>query len=49
MKRLNNLYTSSNTIRTLKSTIRWEAHVEDMGENRNAYMVFVGKQEGKNH
>jgi len=27
--------------------MRWEGHVERMGEKRNAYKIFVGKPEGK--
>jgi hypothetical protein len=25
----------------------WTGHIEGMGENRNAYKVWVGKPEGK--
>jgi hypothetical protein len=27
--------------------IRWAGHVARMGEPRNAYRIFVGKQEGR--
>jgi hypothetical protein len=27
--------------------MRWEGHVERMGEKRNAYRILVGKPEGK--
>jgi hypothetical protein len=27
--------------------LRWEGHVERMGEKRNAYKILVGKPEGK--
>jgi hypothetical protein len=27
--------------------IRWAGHVAQMGEKRNAYRLYVGKQEGK--
>jgi hypothetical protein len=27
--------------------MRWEAHVDQMGEKRNAYRILVGKPEGK--
>jgi hypothetical protein len=43
---LHNLYSSSN--RTIKSrTIRWAGHVARVREKRNAYMILVGKPEGK--
>jgi len=27
--------------------MRWEGHVADMGEMRGAYMILVGRSEGK--
>jgi hypothetical protein len=45
---LHNLYSSPNTIRMIKSRrMRWVGHVARMGEKRNAYMILVGKPEGK--
>ena len=44
---LNNLYSSSNIVRVLKSRMRWAGHVTRMGEEMGAYRVLVGKPEGK--
>jgi len=45
---LNDLYTSPNTFRVIKSRImRWVGHVARMGEKRGIYRVLVGKPEGK--
>jgi hypothetical protein len=45
---LNDLYSLTNFIRVSKSRrMRWEAHVERMGETRVAYRILVGKREGK--
>jgi hypothetical protein len=45
---LHNLYSSPSKIRMIKSRrIRWEGHVARMEENRNAYVILVGKPEGK--
>jgi hypothetical protein len=45
---LHNLHSSSNIIRMIKSRrMRWEGHVAQMGERRNAYRILVGKPEGK--
>jgi hypothetical protein len=42
---LHNLYSSSNTIRIMKSrTMRRAGHVAQMGEKRNAYRILVGKR-----
>jgi hypothetical protein len=41
----NNLYSSSNIIRMIRSkSMRWAGHVARMGE-RNAYRILVGKPE----
>jgi hypothetical protein len=43
-----NLYFSSNIIRIMKSRMmRWVGHVARMGEKKNAYIILVGKTEGK--
>jgi hypothetical protein len=47
-EKLHNLYSSSNTIRIIKSIrIRWMGHVVRIIEMRNAYNIFAGKSERK--
>jgi hypothetical protein len=44
---LNDLYSSPNTIRVIKSRrMRWR-HVARMGQKRGAYRILVGRLEGK--
>jgi hypothetical protein len=43
---LNNLYSSPNMVRVIKSRrIRWAGHVARMGEGKGVYRVLVGKTE----
>ena len=44
---LNDLYSSPNIVRVIKSGIRWAGLVARMGEKRGVYRVSVGKPEGK--
>jgi hypothetical protein len=43
------LYSSPKIMWMINSmTIRWAGQVAHIRENRNAYMVFIGKPEGNN-
>ena len=42
-----NLYSSPNTVRAMKSRLRWAGHVARMGERKGVYRVLVGKPDGK--
>jgi hypothetical protein len=45
---LNNLYSSPNIIRMIKSRrISWAGHVARMGKKRIDYRILVGRPEGK--
>ena len=45
---LNNLYSSPNNIRVIKSRrIRWAEYAARMGERGGVYRILVGKPEGK--
>jgi len=44
---LNDLYSSPNIVRMIKSRMGWVKHVACMGKRRGIYRVLVGKPEGK--
>ena len=45
---LNDLYSSSNIVRVIKSKkMRWAGHVARMGVGRGVYRVFLWKPDGK--
>jgi hypothetical protein len=48
IEELLNFYSSPNIVRQIKSRImKGLGHVARMGEERNVYIVFVGRPEGK--
>jgi hypothetical protein len=45
---LNNLYSSPNIVRVIKSTrMGWVGHVAQLGEGRGVYRILAGESEGK--
>jgi hypothetical protein len=47
-KKLNELHSLASIIRIIKlRRTKWVGHTARMGEKRNAYMLLVGKPEGK--
>ena len=44
---LNDLYSSPNIVRGLKSRMRWAGHVAQMEESTGVYRVLVEKSDGK--
>ena len=44
---LNNLYSSLNIVRVIKSRIRWAGHVARMEEKRGVHRDLLRKTEGK--
>jgi len=45
---INDLYSSPNTVQTIKSgRMRWAGHLDFMGERRGVYRVLVGKPKGR--
>jgi hypothetical protein len=44
---LNDWYSSLNIIGVIKSRMRWAGHVARMGEKRCAYMILLGRPEGR--
>ena len=48
-KELNDLYSSPNIVRLIKSRMRWGGHAARMGKSIAVYWVLVGKLRERSH
>jgi hypothetical protein len=46
-REVDDLYTSPNIFRAIKSRMRWVGHVACIGDWKEVYGILVGKSEGK--